>query len=237
MVLLRPLTAAVLLAVLGACGGSQEADDLPDTVEPYVPPASTVPTTTVSADPCEATIQQLDGVEPLAEDIDLLELAAANELAPLPVPGADEAIIAAQATQTTPEEYVAGVTFDDPAKRVDDLKAAGHVATLNQEYAFGADHYGLFIQELGSEQQAETYLGIHLLEVCRRVDSMRAMSTVHGGASYFYLSEPGPPLATATFVLGRYEVNLDICTCVEESDRQGLAENWAAAIVKAANAA
>ena len=60
----------------------------------------------------------------------------------------------------------------------------------------------------------------------------RAMADLPSGAS-FYRSG----LARATFVLGSYEINLNICSCVEVADRQALAEQWAADIVTDANAA
>jgi hypothetical protein len=233
MALLKPLLVAALLFA-SSCGGSDEADELPDTVVPFTTTASTAstaPSTTLSADPCVATVQQLDGGEDLPAEVDLLDLAAHNELAPLPIPGAENAVISDQGAYNTRDEYIASVTLDDPAQRDEDLATAGFKRGTDTRLQFGHDFYGVIVMELGSPEQAQAYRNAHLTQVCARAVGMRPMQHVDGGAA-FYRSDTRA--ARAVVVMGRYEVNLDICTCVEVADRLALAEKWASAMVLAA---
>jgi hypothetical protein len=235
---MRRLGIGVMLAFAisaTACGGGGDAgDDLPATVvditttEQDAGPATS--TTVLRKDvPCAQAVESVQGGEPLPGDVDLKDLARRNELAPLPVPGAEAAVISTVEEHPNRDAYIGNVALDDPMQRYEDLGTADFAGGVYVGLEFGQDTYGVFVMELGSPEQAAAYRTAHLLQVCDRADEMRPMEGIEGGAA-FYRADTNA--ARAVVVLGRYEVNLDICTCVEVVDRLALAEVWAGDIVE-----
>lgn len=232
---------AIALGV-AACGGGESAGELSagersttvdeevTTGEDATSTTATTTTTTTRDLPCTETVQTLGGGEPLPEGVDLLDLSDRNQLAPLPVEGAGAAVVSDRWEYVTRDDFIADVALDDPMQRYEDLGTAGFKRGLDVRLAFGQDSYGVVVMELASPEQAMVYRTAHLTQVCARANEMRAVPGVAGGAA-FYRSDTNA--ARAVVVIGSYEVNLDICTCVEVVDRLALAEQWAVAIVDA----
>ncbi len=210
-------------------GGAELPATVVDPVITVAPDSATTTTTTwTPPKSCEETVEALQGGESPSADVNLVDLADRNQLAPLPVPGAEAAAVTDRQAFASREDYITLVALDDPMQRFNDLGTAGFTRGLQVDMELGPDSYEIIVMELGSPEQAMQYRTAHLRQACARADGMQEMPALPGGA-VFYRSDTNA--ARATIVLGRYELNLEICECVEVVDRLALAEEWAAAIV------
>jgi hypothetical protein len=152
-------------------------------------------------------------------------LAAENAIATLPAPGIGPRVVVAIQQLVTPEDYVATAVLPDPQARIAVMQRDGFRGGVHVSYASGPDNYGVSILRFRDPAAAVDYLRAHLTDACTLAVQMVPVDGLDGVA--FLRSDN---LARAVFVTGDTEVGLDICTCVEVTDRMSLAARWARAV-------
>jgi hypothetical protein len=187
------------------------------------PAASAAPETTPSTVHCLGQTITLASSLPLGV-ADPITVATSNQIAQLPVHGLAPRLITQIFTYRNASDYLStsSILQSQIPARAAAFARDGFRGGVAVGFLSGPDHYGIFVLRFASGAGADDYFNVHLQDICAQSVSVASINGLHGVA---YLRTDN--LAKATFVVGDTEVQLDICSCVQVSDRVKLASHWA----------
>ena len=234
------LCAASALLV-AACGGGRGDEGVDAAGESTTTRQAVAPTTDStpaapgaeveppSANGCAGVIEALGGPDPLAPNVDALALITEDRLAGLQLPGHAQRELVGLDRFDAPEQLIFSSTAE-PEKQLASLRDNRFMEGYRATYAFGPDSYSLFALAFPNPDGARAYHGVYLDSVCPDwAHDMRPLPNTSSGVT-FLTGSGSDVYANAAVTVGRVELILSLCVCVETDDHRQVVTDWVAAI-------
>ena len=168
---------------------------------------------------------------------DFLHEVVQGQLALLPAPGHEAAVVESIVPTATPEQFLS--VFPNviaPQERRRALLDAGFAGSVSVSYVSGDDRYGMDVLSFATPEGAADYLRVHLRRVCQDAVALQPLPDGLPGVVY-WRQQDERLTARAVGAVGTVEFAATICRCAEVQDQAALAGEWLRAVMQQATGA